>query len=95
MDANTQRRIDADYEYTRSQYADTDKWMKAPNGQPTNLTERQWVQVRTPAFKEWFMFYCTVLRNSFSMNVQKYGNVMMLFSFPTFEAQSFMPLRIS
>lgn len=54
MDANTQRRIDADYEYTRSQYVDTDKWMKAPNGQPTNLTERQWVQVRTPAFKEWF-----------------------------------------
>lgn len=54
MDANTQRRIDADYEYTRSQYADTDKWMKAPNGKPTNLTERQWVQVRTPAFKEWF-----------------------------------------
>lgn len=54
MDANTQRRIDADYEYTRNQYINTDKWMKAPNGQPTNLTERQWVQVRTPAFKEWF-----------------------------------------
>ena len=29
-------------------------WMKAPNGKPTNLTERQWVQVRTPAFKRWF-----------------------------------------
>lgn len=29
-------------------------WMKAPNGEPTNLTERQWVQVRTKAFKEWF-----------------------------------------
>jgi hypothetical protein len=28
--------------------------MKAPNGKPTNLTERQWVQVRTPAFKKWF-----------------------------------------
>ncbi|MCR5752888.1 MAG: hypothetical protein K6G91_13105 [Kiritimatiellae bacterium] len=28
--------------------------MRAPNGQPTKLTERQWVQVRTPAFKEWF-----------------------------------------
>ena len=54
MDANTQRRIDADYEYTRNQYINTDKWMKAPNGQPTNLTERQWVQVRTPAFKAWF-----------------------------------------
>lgn len=29
-------------------------YMKAPNGMPTNLTERQWVQVRTRAFKEWF-----------------------------------------
>jgi len=29
-------------------------FMKAPNGQPTNLTERQWLQVRTKAFKEWF-----------------------------------------
>ncbi len=28
--------------------------MKAPNGKPTNLTERQWVQVRTPSFKAWF-----------------------------------------
>ena len=26
-------------------------WMKAPNGKPTKLTERQWVQVRTPSFK--------------------------------------------
>jgi len=29
-------------------------WMKAPNGKPTNLTERQWLQVRTPEFKAWF-----------------------------------------
>ena len=29
-------------------------FMKAPNGNPTNLTERQWLQVRTKAFKEWF-----------------------------------------
>ena len=29
-------------------------FMKAPNGNPTNLNERQWVQVRTEAFKEWF-----------------------------------------
>ena len=29
-------------------------FMKAPNGKPTNLTEKQWVQVRTKAFKEWF-----------------------------------------
>lgn len=29
-------------------------YMKAPNGKPTNLTEKQWVQVRTKAFKKWF-----------------------------------------
>ena len=29
-------------------------FMKAPNGETTNLNERQWLQVRTKAFKEWF-----------------------------------------
>ena len=29
-------------------------YMKAPNGSPTSLDERQWVQVRTRAFKNWF-----------------------------------------
>ena len=29
-------------------------FMKAPNGQPTKLNERQWLQVRTDAFKKWF-----------------------------------------
>ncbi len=29
-------------------------FMKAPNGKPTNLTERQWLQVRTKAFMDWF-----------------------------------------
>ena len=38
----------------RKQYENTDQWMKSPNGSDTNLTEQQWLQVRTPAFKEWF-----------------------------------------
>lgn len=29
-------------------------FMKAPNGKNSNLSERQWLQVRTKAFKEWF-----------------------------------------
>ena len=29
-------------------------YMKAPNGNDTNLTEKQWAQVRTKAFKDWF-----------------------------------------
>ena len=29
-------------------------YMKAPNGEPTNLNQKQWVQTRTKAFKDWF-----------------------------------------
>lgn len=29
-------------------------YMKAPNGEPTQLNEKQWAQVRTRAFKAWF-----------------------------------------
>ena len=41
-------------EAVRKQYAGTASWMKAPNGKATNLTEDQWLTVRTPAFKVWF-----------------------------------------
>ena len=41
-------------EAVRQQYEGTEQWMKAPNGKTTNLTEDQWLAVRTPAFKEWF-----------------------------------------
>jgi len=29
-------------------------WLKAPNGKSTNLTENQWLMVRTENFKNWF-----------------------------------------
>lgn len=29
-------------------------YLKAPNGKPSNLSPRQWAQVRTKAFKDWF-----------------------------------------
>ncbi len=38
----------------RMKYAGSDSWMKAPNGKDTKLTEKQWLQVRTPSFKAWF-----------------------------------------
>ncbi len=41
-------------EAVRQKYQNTEKWMKAPNGKPTNLSEKQWLQVRTPNFKRWF-----------------------------------------
>ncbi len=48
-----------EYDEVYNHYHNTDGtakpgWMKAPNGKPSNLTERQWVQVRTPSFKKWF-----------------------------------------
>lgn len=42
------------YEEVKSKYIGTPLWMKAPNGKRTNLTEEQWVRVRTPNFKRWF-----------------------------------------
>ena len=42
------------YDEVVSKYKGTSQWMKAPNGKPTNLTERQWVLVRTDNFKYWF-----------------------------------------
>ena len=35
-------------------YEGTDQWMKAPNGKKSNLTEDQWITVRTESFKNWF-----------------------------------------
>lgn len=49
-----------DEEYTNEErgiieHAKSDgSYMKAPNGEPTNLDEKQWAQVRTKAFKDWF-----------------------------------------
>lgn len=38
----------------RKRYEGTPQWMMAPNGKPTNLTEEEWLAVRTPAFKAAF-----------------------------------------
>ena len=45
-----QKQIDA----VRKKYQGTKQWLKAPNGKDTNLTEQQWLAVRTPNFKRWF-----------------------------------------
>lgn len=44
----------SEYDAVVSQYKGTDQWLKAPDGTDTKLTERQWVQVRTPSFLKWF-----------------------------------------
>jgi len=52
--AETQDTPESSLAAVRSRYENTDQWLKAPNGQPTKLNERQWLQVRTPEFKRWF-----------------------------------------
>jgi hypothetical protein len=47
-------RAKSEYDAVVAQYKGTDAWMQAPNGEATKLSERQWVQVRTPRFKKWF-----------------------------------------
>ena len=44
----------------------------APNGKPSNLNERQWVHVRTKAFKDWFGDWETA--NNLLANLDKVNN---------------------
>ena len=46
--------IQAEMEEIKQKAIADGTFMKAPNGQPTKLNERQWLQVRTKEFKEWF-----------------------------------------
>lgn len=48
------KQLRAEYDAVAARYKDTPQWMKAPNGEPSKLTERQWVLVRTPRFKAFF-----------------------------------------
>ena len=51
---NTTENYTPEMQYIKEQAITNGTFMKAPNGNPTNLNERQWLQVRTKAFKEWF-----------------------------------------
>ena len=65
-----QRTVEKEKEAVRKQYAGTALWMKAPNGEATNLTEDQWLTVRTPAFKAWFGDWEQVAEAIPKINVQ-------------------------
>lgn len=54
VNPNSRAELSAEERAIEEQAKKDGTWMKAPNGKPTNLTERQWVQVRTRAFKQWF-----------------------------------------
>lgn len=65
----------AQKEAVRKQYAGSALWMKAPNGVQTNLTEEQWLTVRTPAFKAWFGDWEQVAEATPKINVQNIQEV--------------------
>ena len=46
--------VDRQRAEVRAKYEGTDKWLKAPNGKPSNLSEDLWITVRTQFFKDWF-----------------------------------------
>lgn len=46
--------IEDEYKALEQQLRASDSWMKAPNGNKTELSAKQYVMVRTPAFKAWF-----------------------------------------
>lgn len=46
--------IESEIQDIESKLKDSDEYLKAPNGKPTLLTKRQWLVVRTKAFKQWF-----------------------------------------
>ena len=45
---------DNEYQRIKEQAIADGTFMKAPNGNQSNLNEQQWLQVRTKAFKRWF-----------------------------------------
>ena len=51
---NVSFRITPEMKEIKKQAEKDGTFMKAPNGQPTNLTEEQWLMVRTQNFKNWF-----------------------------------------
>ena len=51
---NPQARNHAELDAIKQQAIANGTFMKASNGKPTNLNEKQWLQVRTKAFKKWF-----------------------------------------
>ena len=46
--------VDSEMEAIKNEAIANGTFMKAPNGQPTKLNERQWLQVRTKNFLNWF-----------------------------------------
>lgn len=55
-----QSAIENELQLVKEKYRNTDEWMKAPDGTPTKLTERQWLITHSDTFREWFENWGTV-----------------------------------
>ena len=50
-------------------------YMKAPNGEKSNLNEAQWLHVRTKSFKEWFGDWENYFKKQFLLNGDSVSNL--------------------
>lgn len=55
-----QSAIENELQLLKEKYWNTEEWMKAPDGTPTKLTERQWLIAHSETFREWFGDWETV-----------------------------------
>lgn len=55
-----QSAIENELQLVKEKYWNTDEWMKAPDGTPTKLTERQWLIAHSDTFRKWFGNWGTV-----------------------------------
>lgn len=69
---------DAEMGAIKAQAKKDGTFMKAPNGKPTKLTEKQWLQVRTQAFKNWFGDWLNTPENA-SKVVDENGEPMIVY----------------
>lgn len=60
--------IENELQLVKEKYQDTEEWMKAPDGTPTKLTERQWLIAHSDSFKKWFGGWDTVEKINGSIN---------------------------
>lgn len=88
-----QRQYDAVVEqYTNKDGTKKQGWMKAPNGKATNLNELQWVQTRTPAFRNWFGDFLNDPENASNV-VDANGDPMVVYHGTTGDFDTFDPDR--
>lgn len=60
--------IENELQLVKEKYQDTEEWMKAPDGTPTKLTERQWLIAHSDSFKKWFGDWGTVEKTNGLIN---------------------------